>query len=290
MEVDGTAPVQEVRIMSDLHDTPTVPTRPSQDVSPETTPGTLIPIEALPPLVTASHTEAPPAQMPAPLSAPGVVPPVTAPPAAAPKPGSSGWRKVALFAVIALVVGAGAGFAAGMPGKSDMTKQRDAAIATSNSIQKDLDATRASLTAATAELATTKATLTSTVADLDLANADLTKTKADLSKVNTDLTSKVSELTSTRSTLEKALTDLAGTQKELTAMTSNRDLCQSAAVAGTDLANQWENVLYDIITWLNLTYGSPQEQALDQHISEQLQKMDEQRIELDNLVADCRAG
>ena len=109
--------------------------------------------------------------------------PPAAPSAASPAPSRSGpsgtvvsgatpaspWRKVALFSVIALLVGVGIGFVVGLPGKNSIADQRDTA--------------RASVTQLTKDLATANSSLSASQADLVTANAKSAQLTKDLSSV-----------------------------------------------------------------------------------------------------------
>jgi len=89
-----------------------------------------------------TDTSLTPPQGPANAVPPG--PPPYVPPSVPPAPetlpakraGMGVW--IALFAVLALIIGAGIGYAAAMPSKNDITKQRDAAQAQASQLQASL--------------------------------------------------------------------------------------------------------------------------------------------------------
>jgi hypothetical protein len=165
-------------------------------------------------------TSTPPPTTPAPPGGMDVHPPEATTPGhpESSRRGMGAW--IALAAVLALLIGATIGYAASMPAKNDVTKQRDAATAQVTQLQNDLDKSNAAGSSAS----------------------------------------------------------------------SARDKCSKAAVDAKDLIDQDQNLWNDFATLMNMTPGSPEEIAQEQHMNTQADTMDAQSRVVTDELATCRAA
>lgn len=172
------------------------------------------------------------------------------------------WPLVTVASVLALLGGIGVGMVLTMPQRNDLVDQRDAARVEAAEVADELDATIASLDEVRADLVSVEDELTARGADLEATQAELATTLDDLTAMNSD-----------RDTL-----------------TENRDECLLAATAGVDLVTQWENIIQDEVDWLQSEPGSAAEAEIDQHMQDQLTRMEEQHDAMHELMAACNAG
>lgn len=178
------------------------------------------------------------------------VPPTT--PAAPTPPKARRWPMFVAIGLVAVLVGALAGYFAGSPARDDLQQQRDDARAQVADLTEQLDASKADLASTTALLNTAKAGLAT-------AQADLTTSEAALA----------------------AMTDARDTSS------AKAKACTTAATAANDLVVQWKNVLSDFLSWMDAPYGSAAEAQIQSHVDEQFAKMDAQQVALDRAMNGC---
>jgi uncharacterized protein HemX len=117
----------------------------------------------------------------------------------------------------------------------------------------------------------------------DAAQAALVEADADLAAMEDQL-----------GAVEEDLASVTGEKNALVeeneSVTENRDQCEVAAVTGSDLVSQWENLWVDLDSYLWSEVGSEAEAEIDTHMNEQWQKMEEQHNALHSELDTCTAG
>lgn len=96
-----------------------------------------------------------------------------------------------------------------------------------------------------------------------------------------------SDLDATRKDLGAARDELASARSDASASSEAKATCSTAATDAADLVEQYDNLLNDISAWAKTANGSAAEAQMANHINEQMERMRDQYIIVQDELKAC---